>query len=80
MNENSETVASEAYKLMTVAEVADILQCSERAVAAWRASGELGSVKMGRLRRYRPEDVEEFIRVRMQGRPEEIENNSRNTT
>ncbi len=48
-------------KLMNVKEVAHALQCSPRAIAAWTASGELVSVKLGRLRRYRPEDVEAFI-------------------
>ena len=48
-------------KLLNVKEVAEALQCSPRAVAAWTASGELVSVKLGRLRRYRPEDVEAFI-------------------
>ncbi len=65
-------------KLLTVDEVAEALQCSPRAVAAWTASGELASVKLGRLRRYRPEDVEAFIRLRVEGRPEESADNSGN--
>lgn len=48
--------------LLTVREVADALRCSPRSVAAWTASGDLASVKLGRLRRYRPQDVETFIR------------------
>lgn len=51
-----------APKLLTIDEVADMLQCCQRSVAAWTASGELTSVKLGRLRRYRPEDVEDFVR------------------
>jgi len=49
-------------KLLTVNEVARALRCSPRSVAAWTASGDLASVKLGRLRRYRSEDVEDFIR------------------
>ena len=55
------TMHDEAVRLLNVKEVAKALQCSPRAVAAWTASGKLVSVKLGRLRRYRPEDVEVFI-------------------
>ena len=58
---NNTTTHEAAVKLLNVKEVAKALQCSPRAVAAWTASGELVSVKLGRLRRYRPEDVETFI-------------------
>lgn len=37
-------------RLLTVEDVADVLRCSPRAVAAWTASGDLVSVKLGRLR------------------------------
>ena len=56
---------SAALKLMAVKDVAYALQCSPRSVAAWTASGELASVKLGRLRRYRPDDVEAFIRYNL---------------
>jgi len=65
-------------KLLTVDEVAKALQCSPRAVAEWTASGELVSVKLGHLRRYRPEDVEAFVQGHVQGLPEEIAENSGN--
>ena len=58
----SQTVPASAYRLLAVKEVADILNCSPRSVAAWTASGQLGSVKLGGLRRYRIEDVEDFIK------------------
>lgn len=47
--------------LMTVKQVADMLNVSVRTVAARTESGELGSIKLGRLRRYRLEDVQDFI-------------------
>jgi excisionase family DNA binding protein len=53
-------------KLLTAREVADILQCSPRAVATWTAVGALASVKLGRLRRYRPKDVETFVQGNVQ--------------
>lgn len=54
--------AAVAYRLLAVKDVAAMLNCSPRSVAAWTASGELASVKLGGLRRYRLEDVEEFIK------------------
>ena len=58
----SNTTTHEAsMKLLNIKEVAKALQCSPRVIAAWTASGELVSVKLGRLRRYRPEDVGAFI-------------------
>ncbi len=56
-----------APRLLTVNEVADMLRCSPRIVAAWTASGDLASVKLGRLRRYRVADVEDFIRRNLSG-------------
>lgn len=68
MNElNNVTTQDVPPKLLTVKEVAKVLRCSPRSVAAWTASGELASVKLGRLRRYRPEDVEAFIRRSLSG-------------
>lgn len=64
---NTMTANDTAPKLWTAKDVARVFQCSPRAVAAWTASGDLASVKLGRLRRYRPEDVEAFIRSSLSG-------------
>ena len=44
--------------LLTTDEVARILGCSEAAVRKWRSQGRLKAVKLGRLVRFRAEDVE----------------------
>lgn len=48
-------------RLLTVAEVASILRCSKQAVYSWVEFGRVPHVKLGRLVRFRPEDVEEFL-------------------
>ena len=47
--------------LMTVKEVMEVLRVSESTVKKKAASGELPSVKIGRARRFRPEDVYRYI-------------------
>ena len=66
---NDTTTHDAAVRLLNVKEVAKALQCSPRSVAAWTASGELASVKLARLRRYRAEDVEAFVRRNLSGTP-----------
>ena len=55
------TEQSQRIGLLTIREVAEALQCSERAVWGWTKDGELPVVRFGRVRRYRPEDVKEFV-------------------
>jgi len=43
-------------------EVAERLQVSERAIYEWLRAGELPGVKLGRLWRVRPADLEEYLR------------------
>lgn len=64
------TTENAATGLLDVDDVAKALKCSPRSVAEWTASGALASVKLGRLRRYRPEDVEAFVRRNLKGAPE----------
>jgi len=49
-------------KLLTPEQVAERLQVTVQTIYAWMRSGYLSSVKMGRLWRIRPEDLEEFIK------------------
>ena len=53
--------------LLTPAEAAKILGLKPSTLCYWRSRGGPGLpyVKSGRLVRYRPEDIEEFIRQRM---------------
>lgn len=44
--------------LLTTQDVARLLGCSPAAVRRWRAQGRLRAVKLGRLVRYRGEDVQ----------------------
>ncbi|HKD81219.1 MAG TPA: helix-turn-helix domain-containing protein [Candidatus Angelobacter sp.] len=48
-------------KLMTVPQVAAYLQCSEDAVRLWERQGKLVAVRIGKLVRFRHEDVALFI-------------------
>ena len=43
--------------LLTTDEVARLLGCSTGAVRKWRAKGRLRAVKVGKLVRYRGEDI-----------------------
>ena len=52
---------SQGIRLLTIREVAEALQCSERAVWGWTKAGKLSVVCLGRSRRYRPGDVQHFI-------------------
>jgi excisionase family DNA binding protein len=47
--------------LLTTDQVADLLQISRRSVERLEESGQLLSVRIGRLVRYRSEDVDAFI-------------------
>lgn len=47
-------------RLLTSEEVADLLQASE----SWVIRSDLAYVKLGRLRRYDPQEVRNFIRAR----------------
>ncbi len=49
-------------KLLTPEQVAERLQVTVQTIYTWMRSGYLPSVKMGRLWRIRPGDLEEFIK------------------
>jgi excisionase family DNA binding protein len=60
-------------KLLTPQQVADFLQVDFRTVYHLLRTGKLAGVKVGRVWRIRPEDVEEYLRSysnRKAGKPE----------
>ena len=48
-------------KLLTPEQVAERLQVTERTVYGWLRRGNLPALKLGRLWRIRPEDLEGFL-------------------
>ena len=48
-------------KLLTVKEAAEVLSCSEAAIRKWLYQRRLPAVKVGRLTRIRPSDLEGFL-------------------
>lgn len=56
-----DTLVMETPKLLTAQDVAKILQCSERFAYNLISTGDLKSVRMGRLVRVRQVDLETFI-------------------
>ncbi|TMB70116.1 MAG: helix-turn-helix domain-containing protein [Chloroflexi bacterium] len=48
-------------KLLTPEQVAERLQVTERTVYDWLRRGKLPALKLGRLWRIRPEDLEAFL-------------------
>ena len=55
--------------LLTTADVARILQVSVATVKSWVKAGKIPSFKLGALRRFRPEDIEEFIAQQQEEQP-----------
>lgn len=47
--------------LLTSKQAADALACTEAAIRKWIAQRRLAAVKVGRLTRIRPADLEKFI-------------------
>lgn len=58
-------------KLLTPEQVADRLQVTVQTIYTWLRSGFLPSIKIGRLWRIRPSDLEEFIRQQQRGYSED---------
>lgn len=52
-------------RLLTVSEVADTLSCGRTLVYELLGKGEIGHIKIGRLTRVHPAQVEHFLRRRM---------------
>jgi excisionase family DNA binding protein len=56
-----ERTTDRAEPLLRPEAVAQLLACSPKTVYAWAASGLLPSVRLGRLVRFRPAEVDRFI-------------------
>ncbi|MGH2711492.1 MAG: helix-turn-helix domain-containing protein [Actinomycetota bacterium] len=56
--------------LLTPEQVAGILGCSRKAVYVWAERGILAHVKLGRLVRFRPIDVEKLVESQRRGSPD----------
>lgn len=52
---------TERKRLLRPEEVAELLQVSRRTVVRWLKEGRLKGVRVGRLWRVRPEDLEKFF-------------------
>ncbi len=50
--------------LLTVGDVSQIVKVSERTIWKWVKSGDLPSVRLGRLVRVRPQDLDVFVEAR----------------
>lgn len=66
----TEPVSDSAEPLIRPEAVARLLACSPKTVYAWAASGLLPSVRLGRLVRFRPRDVQRFIEAHAEVREE----------
>ena len=51
-------------QLLTLSDVAEILQCSEKTVKRRVASGDLPVVRDGRLVRVHPDDLDRYVKLR----------------
>lgn len=61
-------VPAVAAKLLTVEDVANHCQVSCYTVRSWARQGMIPVHRLGRLLRFAPEDVTEFVRMRRAGR------------
>lgn len=50
------------WRLLTIAEAAEMLSVSEKTIRKWLLQGKLKGVKVGFLWRLRKKDLEDFIR------------------
>jgi len=50
--------------LLTLSDVAEILQCSEKTVKRRVATGDLPVVRDGRLVRVHPDDLDRYVKLR----------------
>ena len=51
-------------QLLTLSDVAEILQCSEKTVKRRVATGDLPVVRDGRLVRVHPDDLDRYVKLR----------------
>jgi excisionase family DNA binding protein len=65
---DQEGTTDQAEPLLRPEDVAELLACSPKTVYGWAASGLLPSVRLGRLVRFKPEDVHRFIEAHAETR------------
>jgi len=59
--------------LLTVKQVAELLQCCEKTAWSLTRSGELPVVRLGRLVRVRPEDLADYLEAKAKEAGEDAE-------
>jgi excisionase family DNA binding protein len=69
---DQEPTTDRAEPLLIPEAVARLLACSPKTVYGWAAIGLIPSVRLGRLVRFRPEDVRRFIEARAEAPQEAI--------
>ena len=67
MPTNSPTGTDLSHRLLTIQNVADILQVSQRSVRRWLDAGDLVAHRIGRQWRISQGDLGAFIKLRRQG-------------
>jgi excisionase family DNA binding protein len=65
---DQEGTTDRAEPLLRSEDVARLLACSPKTVYGWAASGLLPSVRLGRLVRFKPGDVDRFIEAHAEAR------------
>jgi excisionase family DNA binding protein len=65
---DQELTPDRAEPLLRPEAVARLLACSPKTVYGWAASGRLPSVRLGRLVRFRAQDIRRFIEVHAEPR------------
>ena len=55
------------HTLMDIKQVATYLQINEATAYSWAQSGRLPGIKIGRIWRFRPEDIEAWLDANLQG-------------
>ena len=60
-------ISASRRSLLTFGEVAEWPGCTEPMMRKLKTSGQIASVKVGRLVRFEPRDVDEYIQTRQAG-------------
>jgi excisionase family DNA binding protein len=69
---DQESATDRVEPLLRPEAVADLLACSPKTVYAWASRGVLPSVRLGRMVRFRAQDVRRFIEVHAESRDEAV--------
>lgn len=67
MNNKNKIMNHRPERLLTIPDVADLHQVSEKTVRRWIEARELPAAKLGNQWRIRPRDLEIFVRERLYG-------------